>query len=275
MRVTALLTLRYVRVPPGARGGPVTRRRAGDARPQPVRLHDVSASAVTHEGRPALRLVESDGRKGGGMAIVDQLSFQEARSRRRRRPSRGAGRARRPRVRRRGVPRLADAARYETSTFGPTTAAPTIRCAAITPRSTYHTRTSRGRCCASRSRRSTNRTWTFSPGRGRACGLSSARQRRACTSTASDQPTLVVNDLKLPPGRGGDRAVDRPRHRGVLRESQDWDGRPGAASRTVVGNGSGTAQKWARFTHLAGLDRTGRAPTGPPPGTGTCLAAPT
>ncbi len=42
-----------------------------------LRLHDVSASAVTHEGRPALRLVESDGRKGGGMAIVDQLSFQD------------------------------------------------------------------------------------------------------------------------------------------------------------------------------------------------------
>ena len=45
--------------------------------PSRLRLHDVSASAVTHEGRPALRLVESDGRKDGGMAIVDQLSFHD------------------------------------------------------------------------------------------------------------------------------------------------------------------------------------------------------
>ena len=45
--------------------------------PSRLRLHDASASAATHEGRPALRLVESDGRKGGGMAIVEKLSFQD------------------------------------------------------------------------------------------------------------------------------------------------------------------------------------------------------
>jgi hypothetical protein len=45
--------------------------------PGRLRLHGVSASAATHEGRSAVRLVEADGRKDGGVAVVESLSLQD------------------------------------------------------------------------------------------------------------------------------------------------------------------------------------------------------
>jgi hypothetical protein len=45
--------------------------------PAKLRLHGVTATTVTHEGRSALRLVEAGGRKDGGLALVESLTIQD------------------------------------------------------------------------------------------------------------------------------------------------------------------------------------------------------
>jgi hypothetical protein len=45
--------------------------------PARLQLHGVAATTVTHEGRAALRLVEAGGRKDGGLALVESLTFQD------------------------------------------------------------------------------------------------------------------------------------------------------------------------------------------------------
>ena len=45
--------------------------------PARLRLHGVTATSVTHDGRAAIRLVEAGGRKDGGLAIVDSLTMQD------------------------------------------------------------------------------------------------------------------------------------------------------------------------------------------------------
>jgi hypothetical protein len=72
--LAALVSATIAAVPAGAQppgSGPVS------LDPGRLRLSGVSASAATHEGRAAVRLVEANGRKDGGLAIVDALSFQD------------------------------------------------------------------------------------------------------------------------------------------------------------------------------------------------------
>lgn len=45
--------------------------------PGRLRLHDVSASSATDEGRAAVRVVEPNGRKDGGLALVESPPFQD------------------------------------------------------------------------------------------------------------------------------------------------------------------------------------------------------
>ena len=45
--------------------------------PAGLRLYGVAATAVSHEGRTAIRLVEASGRKDGGLALVDALTMQD------------------------------------------------------------------------------------------------------------------------------------------------------------------------------------------------------
>jgi len=72
--LAALAIFAVAPVPGGAQApglAPVT------LEPGRLRLHGVSASAATHEGRSAVRLVEPNGRKDGGVAVVDSLSLQD------------------------------------------------------------------------------------------------------------------------------------------------------------------------------------------------------
>jgi hypothetical protein len=64
-------------VAPAAAGAQVPGAAPVTLEPGRLRLHGVSASAATHEGRSAVRLVEANGRRDGGLAIVDPLSFQD------------------------------------------------------------------------------------------------------------------------------------------------------------------------------------------------------
>ena len=52
-------------------------RQATPLRLADLELHGVRADTVTHDGRPALRLLEVDGARGGGLAVLRGVTFTD------------------------------------------------------------------------------------------------------------------------------------------------------------------------------------------------------
>jgi hypothetical protein len=73
--MSALVVLASLSLISGSQPAGVDGGKAVPLEPGRLRLYDVAATAATHDGRTALRVAEPDGRKSGGLAVVESVSL--------------------------------------------------------------------------------------------------------------------------------------------------------------------------------------------------------